>query len=86
MWCIATVVCCPCKVPPSAANRQDDLGKIYFIAFSMDSGRAPNGIGHLILYIYMCVVCVCLSFLYYYFGKTIAFSHANKELNRMYHW
>ena len=28
LWCVATDVCCPCKVQPSAANRQGDLGKI----------------------------------------------------------
>ena len=27
IWCIATVVCCPCKVPPSDAIRQDHFGK-----------------------------------------------------------
>ena len=27
MWCIATVVCCPCKVPQLDAIRQDNLGK-----------------------------------------------------------
>ena len=93
MWCIATVVSVysvhlECKVPPSAAIRQGDLGKytssceqyincgklmnIYTIlklwtlikniietlhkfpynilfTFLMDRGRAPNGIGHLII-------------------------------------
>ena len=41
MWCIATVVCCPCKVPPSAAIRPDNLQK-YTSSRETNCGKLMN--------------------------------------------